>query len=53
LTAVIGARQNNRAAVYENLALAIERDAQLKAKAQKDIEFAKYVADEKFQAIVK
>jgi tetratricopeptide (TPR) repeat protein len=53
LTAVIGARQNNRDAVYENLALAIERDAQLKAKAQKDIEFAKYVADEKFQAIVK
>ena len=53
LTAVIGARQNNRAAVYENLALAIERDAQLKTKAQKDIEFAKYVADEKFQAIVK
>ena len=53
LTAVIGARQNNRDAVYENLSLAISRDAQLKARAQKDIEFAKYVADEKFQAIVK
>jgi hypothetical protein len=53
LTAVVGARQNNRNAVYENLALAIERDAQLKAKAQKDIEFAKFAADEKFQAIVK
>jgi hypothetical protein len=53
LTAVVGARQNNRNAVYENLALAIERDAQLKVKAQKDIEFAKFAADEKFQAIVK
>ena len=53
LTAVVGARQNNRNAVYENLSLAIQRDAQLKAKAQKDIEFAKFAADEKFQAIVK
>ena len=53
LTAVIGARQNNRDAVYENLSLAISRDAQLKARAQKDIEFAKYAADEKFQTIVK
>ena len=53
LTAVVGARQNNREAVYENLALAIERDATLKAHAQKDIEFAKYEADEKFIAIIK
>jgi Flp pilus assembly protein TadD len=53
LTAVVGARQNNRDAVYENLSLAISRDAQLKARAQKDIEFAKYAADEKFQTIVK
>ena len=53
LTAVVGARQNNRNAVYENLALAVQRDAQLKAKAQKDIEFAKFAADEKFQAIIK
>jgi Flp pilus assembly protein TadD len=53
LTAVVGARQNNRNAVYENLTLAVQRDAQLKARAQKDIEFAKFAADEKFQAIVK
>ena len=31
----------------------IERDANRKAKAAQDIEFAKYTADEKFQAIVK
>ena len=53
LAAIVGARTNDRDAVYANLKLAIERDAALKAKAQEDIEFAKYQADEKFQAIVK
>jgi Flp pilus assembly protein TadD len=53
LAAVVAARQNNRDEVYANLATAIQRDAALKANAQKDIEFAKYQADEKFQAIVK
>ena len=53
LAAVVGARTNDREAVYTNLALAVKRDANMKAKAQKDIEFAKYAADEKFQAIVK
>ena len=53
LTAIVGARQNNRDAVYANLKVAIERDANLKAKAQNDIEFAKYQAEEAFQAIVK
>ena len=53
LAAVVAARQNNRDEVYSNLATAIQRNAALKAKAQKDIEFAKYQADEKFQAIVK
>lgn len=53
LLAVVGARTNARDAVYENLAVAIQRDANFKAKAQKDIEFAKYQADEKFQSIVK
>jgi hypothetical protein len=33
--------------------VAVQRDATMKAKAQKDIEFAKYQADEQFQAIVK
>lgn len=53
LAAVVAARTNDRDAVYSNLATAIQRNAALKAKAQKDIEFAKYQADEKFQAIVK
>ena len=53
LTAVVGARQNNRDAVYANLKVAIERDATLKAKAQNDIEFAKYQTEEAFQALVK
>ena len=53
LTAVVGARQNNRDAVYANLKVAVERDANLKVKAQNDIEFAKYQAEEAFQAIVK
>jgi len=53
LSAIVGARTNDRDAVYSNLAVAIQRDANMKAKAQKDIEFAKYQADEKFQAIVK
>ena len=53
LAAVVGARTNDREAVYANLAVAVKRDANLKAKAAQDIEFAKYTADEKFQAIVK
>ena len=53
LAAIVGARTNDREAVYANLKLAIQRDAALKSKAQNDIEFAKYKADEKFQAIVK
>jgi tetratricopeptide (TPR) repeat protein len=53
LLAVVGARTNARDAVYENLAVAIQRDANFKVKAQNDIEFAKYQADEKFQSIIK
>ena len=53
LAAVVAARTNDREAVYSNLATAVQRCASLKAKAQNDIEFAKYQADEKFQAIVK
>ena len=33
--------------------VAVAKDASLKAKAQKDIEFAKYAEDAAFQAIVK
>ena len=53
LAAVVGARTNDREAVYSNLKVAVQRNAQMKAKAQNDIEFAKYQADEQFQAIVK
>ncbi|MCQ2312919.1 MAG: tetratricopeptide repeat protein [Paludibacteraceae bacterium] len=53
LMAIVGARTNDRETVYTNLKLAIERDAQLKVRAADDIEFAKYVADEEFQAITK
>ncbi|MBR6549978.1 MAG: tetratricopeptide repeat protein [Paludibacteraceae bacterium] len=53
LLAVVSARTNAREAVYENLKVAIQRDTNLKAKAQNDIEFAKYHAEEAFQAIVK
>ena len=53
LAAVVGARTNDRDAVYSNLKVAVQRNAQLKDKAKTDIEFAKYQADEQFQAIVK
>jgi tetratricopeptide (TPR) repeat protein len=53
LAAIVGARTNDRDAVYTNLALAVKRDAQMKARAQKDVEFAKFAADAKFLEIVK
>ena len=53
LTAIVGARTNDRDAVYSNLKVAIQRDAKMKEKAQNDIEFAKYQKDEQFLTIVK
>ena len=53
LAAVVGARTNDRDAVYTNLQLAVQRNAQMKEKALNDIEFAKYQGDEQFQAILK
>lgn len=53
LAAVVGARTNDRNAVYSNLKVAVQRNAQMKDKAKTDIEFAKYQGDEQFQAIVK
>jgi len=53
LLAVVGARTNDRDAVYSNLKVAVEKDADLKAKAKDDIEFAKFAEDEQFAAIVK
>lgn len=53
LAAIVGARTNDRDAVYSNLKAAVARDAQFAKKAQKDIEFAKYQEDAQFQAIIK
>lgn len=53
LSAIVGARTNDREAVYSNLKNAVAQDASLKARAQKDIEFAKYMEDSQFLAIVK
>ena len=53
LKAIVGARTNDKDAVYANLRSAIEQDAKLKTRAQNDIEFSKFAEDEEFQAIVK
>lgn len=53
LQAVVGARTNDRNAVYNNLKVAVSKNADLKAKAAKDIEFAKFVEDAEFQTIIK
>ena len=53
LKAIVGARTNDKAAVYANLKNAIAQDASLKARAAEDIEFAKFAEDAEFQAIVK
>ena len=42
LGAVVAARTNDAAAVAQNLKKAVSLDSSLKAKAQKDLEFAKY-----------
>ncbi len=53
LMAIVGARTNDRETVYTNMKVAVERDADMKAKAANDIEFAKFAADADFQAIIK
>ncbi len=53
LLAIVGARQNDRAAVLDNLKKAIDADADLKAKAAKDVEFIAYAEDAEFTALVK
>ena len=42
LSAIVAARTNDSAAVAQNLKKAVSLDSSLKAKAQKDLEFAKY-----------
>ncbi len=52
LSAVVGARTNDREAVYSNMKVAVERDAAMKSRAAKDIEFAKFANDGEFKAII-
>ncbi len=53
LAAVVAARTNDREGVYANLKTAIAKNADYKAQAANDIEFAKFAEDATFQAIVK
>ena len=53
LRAVVGARTNDKDAVYAGLKAAIAKDADLKERAANDIEFAKFAEDAAFKAIVK
>ena len=53
LKAIVGARTNDKEAVYANLKSAIEQDAKLKDRAANDIEFSKFAEEAEFQAIVK
>jgi len=53
LGAIIGARTNDRDAVYSNLKAAVKQDGTYAAKAVKDIEFSKFATDETFLSIVK
>ena len=53
LKAVVGARTNDKEAVYANLKSSIEQDPKMKERAAQDIEFSKFAEEEAFQAIVK
>ena len=53
LLAIVGARTNDRDAVYTNMRMAVSRDPQMKARAQKDIEFAKFMEDGTFLEIIR
>ena len=53
LKAVVGARTNDKEAVYANLKSAFEQDADFKARAAEDIEFAKFAEEAEFQALIK
>ena len=52
LGAVVGARTNNRDAVFSNLKTAVGLDKSYGAKAKNDIEFAKFFTEETFKSIV-
>ena len=53
LKAVLGARTDNAALIYDGLKNAIKLDPSMAEKAVNDLEFAKYVTNEAFQSIIK
>ena len=53
LTAVLGARTNNASLLYDGLKNAVKLDSSMAQKALGDLEFAKFVGSEAFQAIIK
>ena len=52
LKAIIGARMDNSDMVFSNLRSAVGKDAALKDAVKSDLEFAKFRADESYNAIV-
>ena len=53
ITAVLGARTDNAALLYDGLRKSIKLDPSMAAKALGDLEFSKYVASDAFQSIIK
>jgi tetratricopeptide (TPR) repeat protein len=53
LKAVIGARTSNIDMIVSNLRVAIEKDATLRERAQKDLEFRDFASNTDFKAVVK
>ncbi len=53
LGAVVGARTNDREAVYSNMKDAVKQDRSFAQKATKDIEFSKFATDPAFTDIIK
>lgn len=53
LQAIVGARTNDKEAVYSNLKEAVQLDKSMAAKAANDIEFSKFATDDAFLSIVK
>jgi Flp pilus assembly protein TadD len=52
LKAILGARKQDSEGLFNNLRIAVEKDAALAAYAKKDIEFAQYANDATFKGII-
>lgn len=53
LSAIVGARTNDRNAVYDNLKKAIQADKSFALKAATDLEFSKFFTDQNFLSIIR